>query len=82
MKKYIIFVVSFLLVFSLIQVLSGILLTYTYTPDMMEAWNLSPNLTQEVVIKGSHPSLLLTLLIGLISVTIAYFISKKYINKH
>jgi len=81
-KKYIIFVVSFLLVFSLIQVLSGILLTYTYTPDMMEAWNLSPDLAQEVVIKGSHPSLLFTLLIGLISVTIAYFISKKYINKY
>ncbi|GAB3053746.1 hypothetical protein [Virgibacillus ainsalahensis] len=77
MKKYIIFAISFILLFSLFQVLSGMFLTLTYTPDISEAWNRSADLSQEVVIKGSGSSFLLTLSIAFLSATIAYFIPKK-----
>jgi quinol-cytochrome oxidoreductase complex cytochrome b subunit len=73
MKKHIIFAISFILLFSSFQVLSGIILTLTYTPDIAEAWNMSGNLPQEIVIKGSHNPFLLTLFLAFISATIAYF---------
>ncbi|ASK61605.1 hypothetical protein CFK37_05200 [Virgibacillus phasianinus] len=79
MKKYIIFAISFILLFSLFQVLSGMLLTFTYTPDISEAWNLSAN-SQETIIKSSHSSFLLTLFIAFLSATIAYFIPKNIPN--
>jgi len=84
MKKYIVFAISFILLFSLFeflfQVLSGILSTFMYTPDMEEAWNSSANLSQEVVIKSNHRSFLLTLFIAFLSATIAYFIPKKFMR--
>lgn len=76
MKKYIIFAISFILLFSLFQVLSGMILTFMYTPDITEAWNTSANLPQEVDI-GSNSNFLLTLFIAFLSATIAYFIPKK-----
>ncbi|GEL78456.1 hypothetical protein [Tenuibacillus multivorans] len=80
MKKYFLFAISFILLFSLFQVLSGMFLTYSYTPDIEEAWNYSANLSQEVVIKGSYAPFLLTLLFAFLSATIAYFISKKIMS--
>ncbi|WP_163971105.1 hypothetical protein [Oceanobacillus halotolerans] len=77
MKKYIIFATSFILLFSLLHILSGILLTYAYTPDITEAWNLSANLSQEAVIKSRQHPFLLTLFIAFLSATIAYAIPKK-----
>jgi len=77
MKKYNIFAISFILLFLLFQVLSGMLLTFTYTPDVDDAWNMSANLSQEVIIKSSQSSFLLLLFIAFLSATIAYFISKK-----
>lgn len=78
MKKYIIFAISFILLFSLFQVLSGLVLTLTYTPDMEEAWNMSAGLPQESVIKGSSSPFFLTLLLAFLSATIAYVIPKKF----
>ncbi|MFD2043078.1 hypothetical protein ACFSTA_02010 [Ornithinibacillus salinisoli] len=80
MKKYIIFAISFILLFSLFEILSGMLLTTMYTPDITEAWNTSANLSQEVVIKGGTSNFLLTLFFAFLSATIAYFIPKKIIN--
>ncbi|HLR68231.1 hypothetical protein [Virgibacillus alimentarius] len=77
MKRYFIFAISFILLFLLFQVLSGMLLTFTYTPDVDDAWNMSANLSQEVIIKSSQSSFLLLLFIAFLSATIAYFISKK-----
>ncbi|KAB8137814.1 hypothetical protein F9U64_07710 [Gracilibacillus oryzae] len=74
MKKYFIFAISFILLFLIFHVLSGILLTFTFTPDMAEAWNLRGNLSQETTINSSLTSFLLTLLIAFLSATIAYFI--------
>ncbi|GCD82773.1 hypothetical protein [Parageobacillus thermoglucosidasius] len=74
MKKYMIFLVSFVLLFSLTQMLSGILLTATYNPDLLETRNISANLSQKVVFGKSSavPTLILTVL----SATIACFIPK------
>ncbi|WP_138419445.1 hypothetical protein [Aquibacillus sediminis] len=77
MKKYIIFAISFVLLFSLLQALSGMLLTFFYTPDITEAWNASANLSQEVIIKGSNSNFFLTLFFAFLSASIAYFIPKK-----
>ncbi|MBP1970165.1 ABC-type Fe3+ transport system permease subunit [Virgibacillus natechei] len=82
MKSYIIFAISFVLLFSLFQVLSGIILTITYTPDIEEVWNMSANLPDEVVMQGSSSSsFFYTLFIAFLSATIAYFIPKKF-TKH
>lgn len=80
MKKYVVFAISFILLLSLFQVLSGMLLTITYTPDIAEAWNLSANLSEGTVIKSSYSHFLLTLFIAFLSATIAYFIPKKFIK--
>lgn len=81
MKKYLIFAVSFLLLFFIFQVLSGMLLTYMYTPNVEEAWKASANLSQEVIIKSSHSPFLLTIVIGLLSASVAYFLSGKIIKQ-
>jgi len=74
MKKYVIFAISFILLFTLFQYLSGLFLTFTYTPNIEDAWNSSVNLSQEVVLKGNQRTLLLPLIIAFLSATIAYFI--------
>lgn len=77
MKKYIIFAISFILLFVLFQILSGLVLTYAYTPDIEEAWKMSADAPQETIIRSSGSSFLLTLLIAFVAATIAYFIPKK-----
>lgn len=82
MKKYIVFAVSFILLFSLFilsaQVLSGMFLTPTYVPDINEAWNASAVLPQQTEIFSSSNPFSLTLLLALLSSTFAYFISQKF----
>ncbi len=82
MKKYMVFVVSFLLLFSLFivsaEVLSGMYLTSAYTPDIKEAWNANAALPQQTVILSTNSSFLLTLVPALLSATIAYFLSQTF----
>ncbi|MEN1968366.1 hypothetical protein WMZ97_09865 [Lentibacillus sp. N15] len=75
MKKYMIFAISFIVLFSVFQVLSGMFLTSLYTPDIEDAWNMSDNLSQVVVMKGS--SFFPALLVPFLSATIAYFITER-----
>ncbi|MFD1361302.1 hypothetical protein [Lentibacillus salinarum] len=77
MKKYMMFAISFIVLFLLFQVLSGLFLTLLYTPDIQEAWNSSASLSQETVIKSSRSPFLLTFILAFLSATIAYFIPKK-----
>ncbi|RKQ30396.1 hypothetical protein [Oceanobacillus halophilus] len=77
MKKYIIFAISFLLLLSLFQVISGWFLTFMYTPDVTDAWNVSANLSSEVVIRSDNRNDLLTIFFAFLSAIIAYFISWK-----
>jgi ABC-type Fe3+ transport system permease subunit len=76
-KKYIIFIVSFLVAFLMLQVLIGMFLTFVYTPDIKEAWSLSANLPQETVIVGGKSQFLLSILYAFIASSIAYIISNK-----
>lgn len=79
MKKYIIFAIRFILLFSLFQVLSGLFLTLTYAPDITDAWDSSTKLPQEVTFGKTFS--LHTLIFAVFSATIAYFIPKKFIKK-
>lgn len=76
MKSYMIFAIGFIVLFSLFEGLSGVLLTFLYTPNVEAAWDMSAHLPQEVALNASGSPFLLTLLIALMSATIAYFISK------
>ena len=78
MKKYIIFAVSFLCAYTLLQILSGMLLTVTYTPNITEAWNESGTLAQETIIGSSSSSVLISLVIALLAASIAYFFANKF----
>lgn len=84
MKKFTVFAVGFVLLFTLLgfsaQLLSGIFLTFSYVPDVSEAWDASTNLPQEVEIFSSSSSIpfILTLLIALLSATVAYFTAQKF----
>lgn len=82
MKNYIIFAVSFILLFSILalslELLSGIFLTSTYVPDLNEAWKTSVGLSQKIGIFRSSRPFLPTLLIALLAGTIAYLISRKF----
>ncbi|PKR78748.1 hypothetical protein CEY16_03045 [Halalkalibacillus sediminis] len=80
MKKYILFAIIFILLFSITQVLSGVLLTFLYTPDLKEVWNMSDNSPRETVITSSSTSFMLTLFIAFLSATISYFITNKITN--
>lgn len=81
MKKYIIFAISFLVLFSLLQVLFGMLLTFIYTPNLEEAGNMSGGLPQSVVISSGSGSFLPPFIIAFLSASIAYFIPNKIIKK-
>lgn len=78
MKKYLIFALCFIILFTIFEVLSGMLLTLLYTPDVSEAWNTSVNLSQEVFIIGNNSSFLVTLFLALLSASIAYVIQNKF----
>lgn len=82
MKKFMVFAVSFELLFSLLvflaELLSGIFLTSNYVPSMSEAWHASASLPQEIKMSSSSSPFLLTLLIALLSATVAYFTAQKY----
>lgn len=85
MKKHLVFLVGFILTFLVatlsFQVLSGMFLTSTYTPDISEAWKASASLPQEVEIFSSGSSFLFTLLTVTLSAIIAYFSSQKFTKR-
>ncbi|WP_243388014.1 hypothetical protein [Bacillus kexueae] len=74
MKRFLVFFGSFIVIFSLFQVLSGMFLTTVYTPDISKAWDSASHLSNEVVI-GGNP-VWPTFFIALFSAVCAYFLSK------
>lgn len=76
MKKYAIFILSFLLLFTLLHISAGLLLTATYTPDPTNARELSLPLTQEVTF--GDQSQIPTLLIATVAATLAYLVPTKW----
>lgn len=66
-KKYIIFSISFVVIYTLIQFGSGLFLTLTYTPGMTGTGNMGTIISQETFI----------LCTAFLSASIAYFIPNK-----
>jgi len=77
MKKYIIFAISFIVLFSVFLILSGFFLTLFYTPDITEAWNQSGNLPSSVIIKGSS---FIPLFLAFLAATLAYFTPRIFVK--
>lgn len=77
MKRLIVFTVSFILLFSLWQIGSGLFLTLFYTPNIESAWESSANLSSDTLLTGNGVSIISSLLIVLISAIIARRIPKK-----
>ncbi|MEC2076332.1 hypothetical protein [Metabacillus fastidiosus] len=71
MKKYLIFIISFVLLYVVFQISSGLLLTAFYTPDFYALESVS---SQNGVI---GETISIPLLATLIIATLAYFLSQK-----
>ncbi|MGE7767425.1 hypothetical protein [Peribacillus sp. NPDC096540] len=80
MKKYLIFIISFLLLFTLLQISTGLFLTAIYTPDFSESLGMGNTLSKEVVFVQN--SQMPTLIIAVLSATLAYFILNKVVKKN
>lgn len=70
LKKYLVFIISFVMIFMAFQIVSGLILTASYTPDFSA---IGGSLSQEVRFGEISNPLLLTLL----TATLAYFLSQK-----
>ncbi|MED4531855.1 hypothetical protein [Metabacillus fastidiosus] len=70
MKKYLIFIISFVLLYVVFQISSGLLLTAFYTPNF---YALSVSSQNEMIGETISIPLLATLIIA----TLAYFLSQK-----
>lgn len=80
MKKYIIFAISFIVLFLVFQkILSGYFLTLFYTPDITEAWNQAGHSSSGVVIQGG--SSFIPLFFAFLAATLAYFTPKIFGRK-
>ncbi len=70
LKKYLVFIISFATIYTVFQIVSGLILTASYTPDFS---SIEGNLSQEVVFGTTSIPLLITLL----TATLAFFLSQK-----
>lgn len=69
MKKFLVFLLSFIIIFTLYEIVSGLFLTVAYTPEVsFFAGKLEQGVTIEVVTKQIVPILLIA--------AVAYFISQ------
>lgn len=73
LKKYLVFIASFAVLFMLFQIASGMLLTVLHTPDPTA---INGAIGNEVVFGGTGTSSLFTIGIFLMG-TVAYFIAQK-----
>jgi len=73
-KRFILFLGSFLLLFVVFQQISGLILTFLYQPNIEEAWGMSAGLSSEVTMVGT--SSIPTIIGAVLAATIAYFVPK------
>ena len=82
MKKFIVFIVSFILLFFLLvfsaDFLSGVFLTSSYIPNVNEAWNSSEALPKQVELFSVSSPFSLNFLLALLAASAAYFISQRF----
>lgn len=77
MKKFLLFMISFALLFLVLQTASGMVITTMYPAGTGDAWSQSALLPQETMVSGSILTPVITLFTGLIAAAAAYFIQKK-----
>ena len=77
LKKFLLFIISFTLLFLILQTASGMIITTMYPANMGDAWNQSALLPQETMVSGSIFTPVITLFTALISAAAAYLIQKK-----
>lgn len=85
MRKYVVFTISFILLFSLLlfsaELLSGMFLTARYVPNISDAWATTGHLSQEVSMFSSG-LFILTLCIAVLSAISAYFTTGKWGHRY
>ncbi|MDV2682851.1 hypothetical protein RYX56_00540 [Alkalihalophilus lindianensis] len=74
MKRYLVFIVSFGVLYIVFELISGLILTTFFTPEFV---SVESSLQQEVAL-GYHSSIPLLMLVSV--ATIAFFISNKVSN--
>ena len=79
MIRYILFAISFLVLFTVFQVLAGYVATLLYTPDIANAWKEAGHASSEVVITGS--SRIISLILAFLAATFAYFLPNLFVKK-
>lgn len=79
MKKFVIFSLSFIVLFIVFQILSGYILTLFYMSDISSAWHQADNLTNTTAV-GKVTSFL-PLIIAFLAAIIAVFIPKLFREK-
>ena len=77
LKNFLLFIISFVLLFVILQTASGMIITALSPAAVGDAWSQSAVLPQETTVSGSIFTPVLTLLTGLIAAAAAYFIQKK-----
>ncbi|TYR81347.1 hypothetical protein FZC66_05710 [Priestia megaterium] len=75
MKRYGVFIASFVILLFGFEIVSGIFLTFTYVPDPSQAWSSMTHLSNEVSIV-SEPNRF-AFLIPVIAATISFILSKR-----
>ncbi|WP_397539006.1 hypothetical protein [Rummeliibacillus pycnus] len=76
MKNFIVFIISFVVLFTVTQFLSGMLLTTLYTPNLSEAWMTSGHLPKAISFGNS--TFIPTLILAMFSVIVAYFMPQLF----
>lgn len=86
MKRYLILIFSFALMFSLttlvVQILSGMYITATFTPDITAAWSAVSDSSERIEVISSEGQFLLTLLSATLSAVVAYAITQRLVKNH
>lgn len=82
MKKYFIFMASFILLFLILnfglELLLGSILTFFYVPNVGEAWGASAEAANQVTLYGSTSLRSFSLVVGLVAASLAYLIAQKF----
>ncbi|MFJ8261172.1 hypothetical protein ACIQ4I_04305 [Rummeliibacillus sp. NPDC094406] len=76
MKNFIVFIISFVVLFTVTQILSGMLLTTLYTPDLSESWMISEHLPKSISFGNS--TFMPSLILAMFSVIVAYFMPRLF----
>jgi len=79
LKRYGLFIISFIVLLGSFQLLSGMILTLWYVPESADMWSSIEGLSNEVIFGSHSPSFAFA--IPIVAATAAFFISKKWVRK-